>query len=203
MGIVQWSFSLQRPRNRSWQVRLKHYSCFTHLWGHASFNRKTKLSAPSFRHYVDKHSWVLHIWREKGAGSIVGPISAEGQSVTQMVKHNLQVIIPKVSWSDILISCKIAHFQLSGRSNNTKILLAMACRECRYKNCPDCAVKKSSNWKWKASLQEIVTRYLMQMLAVNITGPFLWGENGNVYRFTIWLKHTPYQIRRLLHWLIS
>ena len=48
-----------------------------------------------------------------------------------------------------------------------------------YKNCPDCGARKSPTKKRRAPLQGVTTGYPMQMVAVDITGPFPRTTNGN------------------------
>ena len=117
-------------------------------------------------------------------------------------KHYLQVIVPKVSRSDVLH--QLHGGALGGHLGEAKTLSRL--RERFYwpghandvrmwcKNCPDCAARKSPKQKRKAPLQGIVTGYPMQMVAVDITGPFPRGESGNAYvlvvsdYFTRWVE---------------
>ena len=115
---------------------------------------------------------------------------------------SFQVVAPKVSRPDIL-----RHLHggaLGGHLGEAKTLGRL--RERFYwpghcndvslwcKNCPDCGARKGPTQKSRAPLQKIVTGYPMQLVAVDITGPFPRSKNGNYYvlvvsdYFTRWVE---------------
>ena len=116
--------------------------------------------------------------------------------------QHLQVVVPKVSRSDILH--QLHNGALGGHLGDAKMLSQL--RERFYwlehvndvqiwcKNCPDCAARKSLTQKRKAPLQGIVTGYPLEMVAVDIIGPFPRGEIDNAYvlvvsdYFTRWVE---------------
>ena len=106
------------------------------------------------------------------------------------VGHNLlQIIAPKGSRSDILQ--QLHNGALGGHLGEAKTLSRLQERfywpghtdDVRMwcKNCPDCGARKSPTKKRRAPLQGVITGYPMQMVAVDITGPFPRTTNGNSY----------------------
>ena len=176
---------LQIPRNRSQQDRSKCDSCPTnpqrlHMWqAWSSFNRKTKILVSSIRHYAGEQGYILHILKGKGRSfrELVQQwdqllLKDSGWYEESSGKHHLQVVVPKVSWSDIHCTAPATWWRIrgpSGRGKNTKlasrkISLARSCRWCMY--VVEKFVHIVQSEKWKAPLQGIVTGYQIQMVAV-------------------------------------
>lgn len=69
-------------------------------------------------------------------------------------------------------------------------------------SCGTCTARKQPSPKAKASLKSILTSYPLQMVAVDIVGPFLESDAGNLYvlvvadYFTRWVEPYPLPNRR-------
>ena len=104
-------------------------------------------------------------------------------------RSHLQVVAPKVSRSDILhhlhdgiagghlgeaktLSRLRERFYWPGHASDVR----MWCKTCSH-----CAARKNPTHTRRAPLQSMLAGYPMQIVAVDIVGPFPSGESGNTY----------------------
>ena len=106
---------------------------------------------------------------------------------------HLQLIVPKVSRDDVLH--KVHNAPSGGHLGEAKILSRLQERFywpghvaavkvwCRC--CADCAARKSQGQKRRAPLQSMQAGYPMQIIAVDIVGPFSPVQSGNNYMLVV------------------